>query len=102
MGVLDRVDFVLLAVESTDAAGPSFLNLLRDLARRIGKRGGEAGVFSRLLRELSVAVQLGNAACILEQHGRTEQPTPLFLNLGKRLSLSSLKAYGIGSCPFAQ
>ena len=97
--LLDRVDFVLLAVESTVAAGPSFLKLLRDLASRISVRGGGTRLVLRLLRELSVTIQLGNAACILELHWRTQQQTPLNLNLSTRLSLPSLKAYGLGSTP---
>ena len=31
--------------------------------------------------------------------GRPQQPTPLHLNLATRLSLPSLKAYGLGSGP---
>ena len=100
--LLDRVEFVPLAVESTGAVGPSFLKLLKNLSGRINERGCGAGVFSRLLRQLSAAIQLGNAACILELHGRSEQPPPLLLNSATRLSLPSLKAYGFGPIPCAQ
>ena len=95
--MLDRVDFVTLEVESTGAAGPLFLKLLRNLAGLISERAYGAGVFSRLLRELSAAVQLGNAAGVLELHGGSEQPAPIHLNLATRLSLPSLKGYGLGS-----
>ena len=67
--VLDRVDIVPLAVETTGAVGLSFLELLRELSIRIEGRGGGVSAYRLLLRELSAAVQLGNAICVLELHG---------------------------------
>ena len=101
-GSLENVDFVPLAVESTGAVGPSFLKLLSKLSARITDRGGRDGAHSRLLRERSVAVELGNAACILEIHERPEQQPILPFDLASRLSLPSLSAYGLMSGPRAQ
>ena len=98
--VLDRVDFVPLAVESIGGAGLSLLNLLRQLSSRSDARSGTPGSYRRMLRALSTALQLGNA-CILELHGRSELPSFLTTNAATRISLPSLKAFGIGPAPDA-
>ena len=64
-------------------------------------RSGTLGSYRRMLRALSSALQLGNAACILELHGRSELPSLLTTNSATRISLPSLKAFGIGPAPDA-
>ena len=55
-----------VAVETLGAIGESSWKVLRDLARRVELQSGEKRAFAFLRQRLDVAVQRGNAACVLE------------------------------------
>ena len=57
--------FVPIAVESMGAIGEAWMSFLRDLPARIVMVTKEMRSFQFLLQRLSVAVQRGNAACVL-------------------------------------
>ena len=56
---------VPVAIESLGAIGPLSLVFLNDLGRKIRQRIGEVRACQYLLQQLSMAVQRGNALCIL-------------------------------------
>jgi len=64
----DRYDFRPFAVETFGAFGPSALELIDALVRRIQAQSTEVGVRSRIYRRLSSAIQAGNARRIIEAH----------------------------------
>ena len=68
--ISDRIDFRAVGIETLGAFGSSARALLDDIARRIRDRSGLPGAKARLYRQISAAVQIGNAACILEAHSR--------------------------------
>ena len=47
---------------------PSALQLIDAIASRVRARTGEQGALARLCRRLAAAIQMGNAACIVEAH----------------------------------
>ena len=59
-----------VGLETLGAFGPIARALLDEIARRIQERLGFAGARARLYRQIPAAVQIGNAACILEAHSR--------------------------------
>ena len=65
----DRVNFQPFGLETLGPFGPSARLLLSEIAARISVRTGEKGALSRLHRQIAAAVQIGNAACVLEAHG---------------------------------
>ena len=65
---------------------------LSDLARRIDLLTRRRGTIGLLRRRLSVAVQLGNAACVMEAHGRSQLLAPIALPPLALDSLPSLAA----------
>ena len=67
-----KVPFALVpfALETLGPFGLSARRLLSDVAARISARSGDKGVRARLNRQFAAAVQAGNAACVLEAHGR--------------------------------
>ena len=64
----DRVRFFPVGLETLGAFGPSALQLVDAVASRIRARTGEQGARTRLCRRLAAAIQMGNAACIVEAH----------------------------------
>ena len=64
----DRVDFRAVGLETLGAFGPSAQTLFDDIASRIRTRTGHSGARSLLYRKIAAAIQIGNAACILEAH----------------------------------
>ena len=64
----DRVQFFPVGLETLGAFGPSALQLVDAVASRIRARTGEQGARTRLCRRLAAAIQMGNAACIVEAH----------------------------------
>ena len=58
--------FSLVAIETMGAVGPKSMALLRDVGRRIAEETGELRVRDFLFQRLSVAVQRGNCASMLE------------------------------------
>ena len=68
--IADRVDFRAVGLETLGAFGPGARALFDEIARLIRERSGFAGARARLYRQISAAVQIGNAACILEAHTR--------------------------------
>ena len=69
-GLQGRVAFSAVAFETLGPIGPSAIKLLDGIAERIRLRTGDTGARDRLYRRLAAAVQLGNAACIIEAHSR--------------------------------
>ena len=65
-----RVDFRAVGLETLGAFGPGALALFEDIGARIQTRLGSTGARFRLYRQIAAAIQLGNAACILEAHSR--------------------------------
>ena len=57
-------------IETLGPFGPSALEVVDLIAQRIRKRSGDSFARSRLVRRLAAAVQSGNAARVLEAHGR--------------------------------
>ena len=68
--IADRVDFRAVGLETLSAFGPSARALLDEIAMKIRERSAFAGAKARLYRQISAAVHIGNAACILEAHSR--------------------------------
>ena len=66
----DGISFVPFALETLGPFGLSARRLLSDLVARISSRTGKKKVRARLNRQFAAAVQAGNAACVLEAHGR--------------------------------
>ena len=75
-GLLNRVAFVPLAMESTGAAGPRFLELLRDLAGRIEGRGSVRGAYRHLLRALSTQYSWETHAASSSYRAEPRRPNP--------------------------
>lgn len=69
-GISDSAVFEPLAFETLGPFGPSARRVLDEIARRIRARTGEKSARSRLYRQLASAVQMGNAACVLEAHSQ--------------------------------
>ncbi len=57
--------FVPIAIETLDAIGDEGMELLKDIGRRIAQSTQEPRATAYLFQRLSVAVQQGNAACVL-------------------------------------
>ena len=66
----DRVLFRAVGLETFGAFGPSAIALFDDIAARIQAHQNTSGTRARLFRQIAAAIQLGNAACILESHSR--------------------------------
>ena len=64
----DRVDFRAVGLETLGAFGPRATALFDEITSRIKVRHNTTGARSRLYRQVADAIQLGNAACILESH----------------------------------
>ena len=60
-----QYDFKPIAVETLGAPGDEALMFLRDLGQRIAAKTAEPRSFQFLMQRVSVAVQRGNAACIV-------------------------------------
>ena len=67
----DRADFRAVGLETLGAFGPSAKALLDEISLRIQSRRGRPGEQARLYRRIAAAIQIGNAACILEAHSRS-------------------------------
>ena len=67
----DRADFRAVGLETLGAFGPSAKALLDEIGLRIQSRSGRPGERARLYRRIAAAIQIGNAACILEAHSRS-------------------------------
>ena len=65
-----RVDFRPVGLETLGPFGPSVSELLDSIATRIRAKTGDAAARTRLYRRITAAVQMGNAACIVEAHSR--------------------------------
>ena len=63
-----RAIFMPIGLETLGAFGPSAKKLLDDLALKIRARTGSRGARSILYRRVAAAIQMGNAACILDAH----------------------------------
>ena len=57
--------FIPIAVETLGALGDEALSFFRDLGHRISTVTAEPRSFQFLLQRLSVAIQYGNAACVV-------------------------------------
>jgi hypothetical protein len=57
--------FVPIAVETLGAPGDEALAFFRDLGQRIAAATAEPRSFQFLMQRISVAVQRGNAACVV-------------------------------------
>ena len=66
-----RAFFMAVGLETLGAFGPSALQLFEAIASRVRARTGEQGVRARPFRRLAAAIQIGNAACIVEAHTLT-------------------------------
>ena len=66
-----RAIFMPIGLETLGAFGPSAKELLDDLALKICARTGSRGAPSTLYRRVAAAIQMGNAACILDAHTHT-------------------------------
>ena len=64
----DRIHFVPVGLETLGAFGPSAKDLFDELSSRIRARTGNSGARNSLYRRIAAAIQIGNAACILEAH----------------------------------
>lgn len=76
-----KVMFSAVAFETLGPVGPSAARFLDGIADRILQRTGDTQARERFYRRLAAAVQLGNAACIIEAHsrqtpGREERGSP--------------------------
>ena len=60
-----QYDFRPIAVETLGAPGDEALTFFRDLGQRIAAATAEPRSFQFLMQRVSVAVQRGNAACIV-------------------------------------
>ena len=58
--------FFPVAMETLGAIGPESLLFLREVGRRIEATTGDSRSTTFLLQRLSVAVQMGNALCVLD------------------------------------
>jgi len=58
-------DFTPIAVETFGAVGESAMDFLEELGRRIARTTAEPRSFMFLMQRLSVAVQRGNAVCVM-------------------------------------
>ena len=70
--------FAPVAVETAGPFGPSALELLRDIGRRIKTTSGDPLSTYHLLQHVSVAVQQGNAAAILGIYKQSNITLSLF------------------------
>ena len=66
----DRVEFRAVGLETLGVFGLSAIALFDDIGARIQARINTSGTRLRLFRQIAAAIQLGNAACILEAHSR--------------------------------
>ena len=66
--IKDRAVFYPIAIETLGAFGPSARDILHEIADRIKRNFGDTNARSPLLSHIAAAVQIGNAACILESH----------------------------------
>ena len=57
--------FTPIAVESLGSVGEEASKFFRDLGNRIASVSNESRSYSFLMQRLSVAIQRGNAACVL-------------------------------------
>ena len=76
--LLPRFIFVPVAVETIDALGSEAIKFFTDVGRRLRLTTHEARSSQYLLQRLSVAVQLGNAACIVGSVPSTASCDELF------------------------
>ena len=65
-----------VGLETLGAFGPSAKGLLDDLAVKIRARTGGGDARSTLYRRVAAAIQMGNAACILDAHSNMSNHTP--------------------------
>ena len=66
--IKNQAVFYPIAIETLGALGPSARDILHEIADRIQRISGDTDSRSRVLRRIEAAVQIGNAACILEAH----------------------------------
>ena len=66
-----RVDFRFVGLETLSPFGPSATELFDSFASRIRAKTGDAGARTHFYRRIAAEVQIGNAACIVEAHSRT-------------------------------
>ena len=64
------MDFRVIGLETLGAFGAGARALLDDIATRTDARDGAINSRFRLYRRIAAAVQMGNAACVLEAHSR--------------------------------
>ena len=62
----DSVSFTPVAIETTGGIGDSSFIFLKELGRRIAEETEEKLAFKYLRQRLALAIQRGNAACVLE------------------------------------
>ena len=60
-----RYHFVPVATETLGSLGDEAMQFLRDVGRRVAAETGEPRSLQFLLQRVSVAVQRGNAACVI-------------------------------------
>jgi hypothetical protein len=65
--------FIPIAVESLGALGDEALIFFREIGSRIAVTSGEPRSFMYLMQQLSVAIQRGNAACVLGTLDSTQE-----------------------------
>ena len=64
--------FQPVAIETLGGIGASSWQFLKDLAKKIESQCHHKNSFAFLRQRLSIAVQRGNAACVMESHSRTD------------------------------
>ena len=60
-----RYHFVPIAIETLESFGDEAMQFFRDVGRRVAAETGEPRSLQFLLQRVSVAVQCGNAACVI-------------------------------------
>ena len=64
------MDFRAVGLETLGSFGAGARALLDDISARIDARGGAINSRFQLYRRIAAAVQIGNAACVLEARSR--------------------------------
>ena len=86
----DHVDFRAVGLETLRRGGSG---AARRIAARIDARGSAINSRFRLYRRIAAAVQIGNAACVLEAHSRGLKAVSWFVTTPLLTHFNSLTVY---------
>ena len=67
--------FYPVGLDTLGPFGPSTKRLFEGVAAKVRARTGDPTARARLIRRIATAVQIGNAACIIEAHSRLRDPS---------------------------